>query len=196
MVSGSASLPVNTFNKWQEITGHTLLERFGMTEIGMGLTNPYADEEKRIPGHVGYPFPEVEAALLDLDSNEVHHDMDKEGELLIKSPCMFDRYLNNEQATLESFHECNSSGKWFKTGDCALSSSEHDGAFRILGRLSQDIIKKQGYKISALELESTLSQHPIVKEAAVISVPHEEYDEEIVAYIVLKQSNQAGHSEA
>lgn len=185
MVSGSAALPVDSMLRWKEITGHTLLERFGMTEIGMAISNPYFDVEQRIPGHVGHPFPGVKARLLDLDSNELHEDFDKEGELLIRSNCMFSRYHNNEEITKNSFFTDGSGNEWFKTGDVALKSSEHDGAFRILGRLSQDIIKKQGFKISALELESSLSLHKSVNECAVIGVPNEEYGEEIVAFIAL-----------
>jgi malonyl-CoA/methylmalonyl-CoA synthetase len=83
MVSGSASLPQMTMQRWKEISGHTLLERFGMTEVGMALTNPYADKEKRLPGHVGYPFPGVKSTLLDLDTNELHNNVGQEGELLL-----------------------------------------------------------------------------------------------------------------
>ena len=61
--------------RWKEITGHTLLERFGMTEVGMALTNPYSDHDKRLAGHVGYPFPGVKSALLDLDTNEIHNNI-------------------------------------------------------------------------------------------------------------------------
>lgn len=72
-----------------------------MTEIGMALTNPY--EGKRIPGYVGTPFPGVEAAFLDPETNEIHNNADTEGELLIKSKCMFDRYLDKPEATEKTF---------------------------------------------------------------------------------------------
>jgi len=194
MVSGSAALPVKSFDRWKEITGHTLLERYGMTEIGMGITNPYQGE--RTPGFVGYPFPNVQTTFRDLETDELHSDHDREGELFIKSDTMFDRYYNNEDATADSFHIDAESNRWFKTGDCAISVSEQEGAFKILGRLSQDIIKKQGYKISALELESTMSQHESVNECAVISVPHPEFDEEIVAFVVLKAGSVLSEAEA
>ena len=67
MVSGSASLPEKVMGQWESITGHQLLERFGMTEIGMGLTNPYS--AYKLPGSVGYPFPKVQAVLRDLNTN-------------------------------------------------------------------------------------------------------------------------------
>lgn len=186
MVSGSSALPIASFEKWREITGHTLLERFGMTEIGMALTNPYEDVNGRLPGFVGHPFPGVEAALLDLETNEIHHDQDREGELLIKSNCMFSRYYNNEQATSGSFIPDGQGGQWFKTGDCVVKSSQNNGAYKILGRLSLDIIKHKGYKLSGLEIENALASHPQVRESAVIGVPHPDYGEEVVAYVVLK----------
>ena len=76
MVSGSAPLPEKTLSRWKEITGFTLLERFGMTEVGMALTNPYNDESMRLPGYVGKPFPGVSTALLDQESGSIHSNTD------------------------------------------------------------------------------------------------------------------------
>ena len=120
MVSGSAALPVRSFEKWKEITGLTLLERYGMTEIGMALTNPYEPVEDRLPRFVGSPFPGVEAAIYDDDKNEVVHEAGTEGELLIRSPSMFDRYLNRAEATEKSFIQDSEGKEWFMTGDCAV----------------------------------------------------------------------------
>lgn len=137
MASGSSPLTIKTMNRWKEITGHTLLERYGMTEFGMGLTNSYEDAEARIAGHVGHPFPGVTAGIFNPETGLVHQDMDSEGELLIQSPTMFDRYLDAPEATDESFFSDKATGqKWFKTGDCAIRSSEHDGSYKILGRFS------------------------------------------------------------
>jgi malonyl-CoA/methylmalonyl-CoA synthetase len=72
MVSGSAPLPEKFMSRWKEITGHTLLERFGMTELGMALTNPYKEVKGRLPGHVGNPFPGVKASIFDHETNSVH----------------------------------------------------------------------------------------------------------------------------
>ena len=135
MVSGSAPLAEGAMARWKEITDHTLLERYGMTEIGMGLTNPYSDKDKRLPGHVGHPFPNVTAALLDADTNQIHNELGKEGELLIQSPCMFDRYLDNPEATEETFVTLGDQ-KWFKTGDMAVQPEESEGAYKIMGRIS------------------------------------------------------------
>ena len=111
-------------------------------------------------------------------------DTDKQGELLIRSKSMFDRYLGKPEATKESFFTDQSGNKWFKTGDCVTIDSK--GSYRIEGRLSQDIIKKGGYKISALEIEAVLLQHPDVKEVCVYGIPDERYGEEIAALAVGK----------
>ena len=102
MVSGSAALPVPVLDRWRKISGHTLLERYGMTETGMVLTNPYEPASDRIPSYVGKPFPGIDVAILD-DNGEVHHDDSTEGELIIKSPSLFDRYLDNPEATEATF---------------------------------------------------------------------------------------------
>lgn len=162
-----------------------------MTELGMALTNSYKDETQRIPGFVGHPFPGVQAKILDADTNEIHEDFDREGELLLKSTSMFSRYYNNEEATAKSFKD-----GWFLTGDQAVRSSKHNGSYKILGRLSMDIIKKQAYKISALELEHSLTDHPDVNEVGVVGVPHEEFGEEIVAYVVLHKNSKLTASNA
>jgi len=125
MVSGSAALPEKSFEKWRDITGLTLLERYGMTEIGMALTNPYEPVEARRPRFVGAPFPGVEAAIMDNETSEVHQDLGREGELLIRSPSMFSRYLNRPEATEASFTEDATGKKWFMTGDYAVQDEEN-----------------------------------------------------------------------
>jgi len=132
---------------------------------------------------------------MDLESGEIHKDHDKKGEILIRSTQCFDRYLNNEEATAASFTEGPDGQKWFKTGDYGRFVNEKDGSTQILGRISQDMIIKQGYNVSALELESNLMQVEAVQECAVIGVPHEKYGEEIVAFIVLKPGQNASAKE-
>ena len=117
MVSGSAALPEKSFEKWRDITGVTLLERYGMTEIGMALTNPYEPVEARRPRFVGSPFPGVEAAIMDNATSEVHQDLDREGGKLIRGPSMVSSYLDRPEATEESFAEDATGKKWFLTGD-------------------------------------------------------------------------------
>uniref|UniRef100_F6W7N8 Acyl-CoA synthetase family member 3, mitochondrial n=1 Tax=Ciona intestinalis TaxID=7719 RepID=F6W7N8_CIOIN len=176
MVSGSASLPLSIMQKWKSITGHTLLERYGMTEFGMGLTNPY--KGKRIPGYVGLPFPNVEAKI----AASQEGTSDESGELLIKSKSIFQKYWNNNKATKESFVDVG----WFKTGDIAVFE---DGMFRIVGRSSVDIIKSGGFKLSALDVERVLLEHDHVEEASVLGVPDDTWGQKVVAVIKLTQNS-------
>ena len=173
MVSGSAALPVSVLETWKDISGHTLLERYGMTEIGMGLGNPYAGERR--PGHVGIPFPGVQLRLVDEAGTEV--SAGQPGEIQIKSPTVFKEYWRKQEATQEAFAD-----GWFKTGDSAVLN---DGYYRILGRNSVDIIKSGGYKISALQIEEVLRTHPLINECAVVGLPNEEWGEVIGACLVL-----------
>ncbi|TNV79998.1 hypothetical protein FGO68_gene16782 [Halteria grandinella] len=193
MVAGSASLPGPTLEEWQSISGQRLLERYGMTEIGMGISNPLYGS--RIQGHMGYALPGVKCALRDLESGEIFWDSEtaenklssgREGELYIKSPCMFDRYINKPEASRETFTE----DGWFKTGDCAIVNQidEKSGMFKHLGRLSQDIIKKGGYKLSALEIEGTILEHPSVSEIVVVGIPDDKHGQEVAAIILFHKS--------
>ena len=173
-ISGSAACPVKLFNQWKELTGQILLERYGMTEIGMGISNPY-DAERRA-GHVGEPLPGVEAQLFDEDDNLITEE-NTPGEIRIKGDNVFLEYWDNEKATIESFKD-----GWFCTGDVAVLD---DGYYRIMGRSSIDIIKSGGYKLSALEIEGVLLTHPSVSEVAVIGVEDETWGESVLAFIGL-----------
>lgn len=173
MVSGSAALPENVLEKWRKISGQTLLERYGMTEIGMGLTNPYRGERRA--GHVGNPFKGVEIRLVDQQLRDVPKG--EAGEILIKGPSVFDEYWNKPQATREAF----TADGWFKTGDMAIFNN---GSYKILGRTSVDIIKSGGYKISALEIEEVLRSYPDIRDCAVVGLPDEEWGEVVVAALV------------
>ena len=99
MVSGSAALPVSTLNRWREISGHTLLERYGMTEIGMALSNPL--EGERVPGSVGTPLPGVEVQLVDEHGEAVAPDTP--GEIEVRGPGVFKEYWGKPEATQQSF---------------------------------------------------------------------------------------------
>ncbi|MBV9775321.1 MAG: acyl-CoA synthetase, partial [Gemmatimonadetes bacterium] len=138
MVSGSAALPVQTLERWREISGHVLLERYGMTELGMALSNPLRGERR--PGYVGTPLPGVEVRLVDEDGNPVPPGMP--GEVEVRGPNVFLEYWRRPEATAASFRD-----GWFRTGDVGVLE---DGSYRLLGRSSVDIIKTGGYKVSAL----------------------------------------------
>lgn len=173
MVSGSAALPIPVLERWRELSGHTLLERFGMTEIGMGLSNPLRGE--RVPGEVGRPLPGVEARLV--DDAGVPLGEGTPGEIQIKGPTVFSQYWERPEATAEAFTD----DGWFRTGDTAVVEN---GRYRILGRSSVDILKSGGEKISALEIEDVLLRHDAVAEAAVVGIDDEEWGQRVVAVIV------------
>lgn len=173
MVSGSAALPVPTLERWEEITGQRLLERYGMTEIGMGLSNPLNGERR--PGHVGRPLPGVELRLVDDDGTPV--EAGEAGEIQVRGPAVFGEYWQRPEATAEAFTD----DGWFRTGDRAV---ERDGAFRILGRMSVDILKTGGEKVSALEIEDVLRSHPGVRDCAVVGVPDPDWGERVCGAVV------------
>jgi len=173
MVSGSAALPVSTLERWREITGHTLLERYGMTEIGMALSNPYQGE--RIPGTVGAPLPQVQVRLVDESGSAVAEGTP--GEIEVRGATVFSEYWQRPEATREAFRD-----GWFRTGDTAVMEN---GVYRILGRTNIDILKTGGHKVSALEIEESLREHPAIRECAVVGLPDPEWGERVCAALVL-----------
>lgn len=173
MVCGSAALPVSIMEKWKLISGHTLLERYGMTEIGMGISNPYYGERRA--GFVGKPLPGVSVRVVDENYNDIVGE--EPGEILIKGANVFTSYWQKADETEKAF----TPDGWFKTGDMCVIE---DGYYKIIGRSSVDIIKSGGYKISALEIEEVLRTHELVKDCAVVALPDEEWGEKIVAAIV------------
>ena len=176
MVSGSAALPVSTLERWKEISDHTLLERYGMTEIGMALSNPYRGE--RVPGSVGTPLPSVEVQLVSEDGEVV--EPGTPGEIEVRGPSVFKEYWGKPDATRDAFRD-----GWFRTGDTAVVEN---GVYRILGRTNIDILKTGGHKVSALEIEEALRKHPAVAECAVVGVPDPEWGERVAAAVVLNDS--------
>ena len=177
MVSGSAALPVSTLERWKEITGHTLLERYGMTEIGMALSNPYRGE--RVPGSVGTPLPRVAVQLVSERGEPV--EPGALGEIEVRGPSVFKEYWGKPEATRDAFRD-----GWFRTGDTAIVES---GVYRILGRTNIDILKTGGHKVSALEIEEALREHPAVAECAVVGVPDPEWGERVAAAVVLNDGD-------
>lgn len=264
MVSGSAPLTPNVFNNWYRLTGHKLLERYGMTEIGMALSNPYIENEKykREIGTVGYPLPGVEIKLVNFQNDEMNtlvhvkgkvnegpwsdsgsgdflHLFNREdsesaseallknissskpierpsiddmiedeervidvdspfdplipkepvvGEIIIQGPTVFKQYYNKVDETYNEFVDID----WFKTGDTALYDK---GIFKIQGRTSVDIIKSGGYKISALDVENCLIEHPNIVDCAVIGLPDEKWGEKVVSLVVIDKGKEFGHSD-
>jgi malonyl-CoA/methylmalonyl-CoA synthetase len=175
MVSGSAALPASLHARWTELTGQALLERYGMTEIGMALSNPLVGERR--PGAVGVPLPGVSVRLVGDDGGVITGE-DEPGEIQVRGAGVFAQYWDRPDATRESFD-----GDWFRTGDIAVVER---GYYRIMGRRSIDIIKSGGYKLSALEIEAALLEHPAIAECAVIGVPDATWGELVVAVVVAR----------
>lgn len=193
MVSGSAPLPSTLFSRWEQITGHKLLERYGMSEIGMALSNPLNGERK--PGFVGQPLPGVnvrivkdDIILLEGDSknikivNLVKHDSNEgcDGDLQIKGKNVFKEYWRKPESTKKEFTE----DGWFKTGDTVNFVND---SFKILGRTSIDIIKTGGYKVSALFVETIMLQNKVIKDIAVVGLPDSTWGQRIGALIVIDE---------
>ena len=180
MVSGSAALPVGVLERWREITGHVLLERYGMTEIGMALSNSI-DGERR-PGFVGAPLPRVDVRLRDESGDEV--PAGQPGEIQVKGPGVFLEYWGRGDASASAFVD-----GWFRTGDIAVCEG---GMYRILGRSSVDIIKTGGYKVSALEVEEVLREHPDVSDCAVVGIDDPEWGERVSVAVVSRSGGPIG----
>jgi len=176
MVSGSAALPASVHEQWTALTGQKLLERYGMTEIGMALSNPLHGERR--PGAVGQALPGVEVRLK-AESGEIIVGEDTPGEIQVRGPNVFTEYWGKPAATAECFEP----DGWFRTGDMAVRET---GYYRIMGRLSVDIIKSGGYKLSALEIEAALLEHPDIAECAVIGLADDTWGEAVSAAVVTK----------
>jgi malonyl-CoA/methylmalonyl-CoA synthetase len=164
--------------KWAVISGHRLLERYGMTEIGMAISNPYNGERKA--GHIGQALPNVEIRLVDEENNVVLQG--EAGEIQIKGANVFQEYWQKKEATENTF----TADGWFKSGDVALDEA---GYYKILGRSSIDIIKSGGYKISALEIEEVLRTHSAIDDCSVVGIDNEEWGELVVAAIIVNDNS-------
>ncbi|MGV1008668.1 MAG: acyl-CoA synthetase [Dermatophilaceae bacterium] len=176
LVSGSAALPVPVFDRLRELTGHEVAERYGMTETLITVA-ARADGPKRA-GCVGYPLAGVTTRLRDEQDGPVPHDGQTLGRLQVRGPTLFEGYLGRPAETAAAWTE----DGWFRTGDVAVV--DPDGAHRIVGRESVDLIKSGGYRIGAGEIEAVLLGHPGVAECAVLGVADDDLGQRIVAVIV------------
>lgn len=190
-VCGSAALPVPQFESFRALSGHRILERWGMSEVGMGLSNPYRPEEKRIPGYVGKEMPGIQVKIVDLDSAVAGKgDLqalppDTPGDLIVRGASVFKMYWG--AAAPKTATEFTPDG-WFITGDVAVYDSQVD-SYKILGRKSVDVIKSGGYKISALEIERDLLSSTYFSEAVVLGIPDDTWGEVVAAMVVLKKNH-------
>jgi malonyl-CoA/methylmalonyl-CoA synthetase len=173
-VSGSAPLSPQAFEEFERLFGERILERYGMTETVMNLTNPYDGERK--PGTVGVPFPGQEARVVDVKSREPL-SAGEVGEIEVRGPHVFAGYWNRPDATEESFDE----DGWFRTGD--LGYVDEGGYFTISGR-AKELIISGGYNVYPREVEEVIEGCPGVSEVAVVGLPDPEYGERVVAAVV------------
>ncbi|MCU0968885.1 MAG: malonyl-CoA synthase [Rubrivivax sp.] len=174
-VSGSAPLLIETFEAWRGRTGHTILERYGMSETVMLTSNPYRPESARRGGTVGPPLPGVELRVRDdkgrpLPAGEI-------GGIEVKGPNVFKGYWRMPEKTADEF----TTDLFFKTGD--VGRIDEDGYVTIVGR-SKDLVITGGYNVYPAEVEGVINELPGVAESAVVGVPHPDFGEGVVAVVV------------
>jgi len=173
-VSGSAPLAAQVLEDFRVLFGHTILERYGMSETLMNLSNPYVGERRA--GTVGFPLPGVSIRLLDPEGNSARDG--ETGEIHLRGANVFSGYWNRPEATQEAFRD-----GWFRTGDLAIRSP--DGYYTLVGRRS-DLIISGGFNIYPREIEEFLAEQPEIAEAAVVGVPDRVRGEAPVAYVVVR----------
>jgi len=177
-ISGSAPLLPETFQEFRKRTGHTILERYGMTEGNMFTSNPY-DGERRA-GTVGFPLPGVTLRIVDEENMPV--EPEAVGEIQVKGKSIFRGYWNMPEKTREEF----TADGFFKTGD--LGKIDKDGYISIVGR-AKDLVISGGLNIYPKEIEEMIDALPGVLESAVIGVPHPDFGEAVVAVVVRRKDN-------
>jgi malonyl-CoA/methylmalonyl-CoA synthetase len=174
-VSGSAPLLIETFEAFRERSGHTILERYGMSETLMLTSNPYRPESARRGGTVGLPLPGVGVRVHDDKGRPL--PAGETGGIEVKGPNVFKGYWRMPEKTADEF----TPDLWFKTGD--LGRFDADGYLTIVGR-SKDLIISGGYNVYPAEVEGYLNELPGVAESAVFGVPHPDFGEAVVAVLV------------
>ncbi|HYF18475.1 MAG TPA: malonyl-CoA synthase, partial [Ramlibacter sp.] len=177
-ISGSAPLLLETFNEWRERTGHTILERYGMSETIMLTSNPYdAKDGERRGGTVGFPLPGVGLRIVDDAGQPV--PAGEIGGIQVRGPNVFKGYWRMPEKTAEDF----TADGWFKTGD--VGRVDERGYVTIVGR-SKDLIISGGYNVYPAEVEGYLNELPGVAESALVGVPHPDFGEVGVAVVIAK----------
>ncbi|MCB0044017.1 MAG: AMP-binding protein [Caldilineaceae bacterium] len=185
MTSGSDRLPDDVFLAYQETFGHTLLERYGMSETGMNLSNPLAGERR--VGSVGLPLPGVEARIVHPETEAPLAD-DEVGEVQIRGPHVCKGYWRQPDKTVAAF----TADGWLRTGDMGTRSS--DGYFTLKGR-AKDLIISGGYNIYPPEVELVLAEHPAIAASAVIGCPDAEWGERVTALVIVRPDAQVSEEE-
>ncbi len=182
-ISGSAPLLIETFKEWQERTGHTILERYGMSETTMLTSNPYGADERfggqseRRGSTVGFPLPGVDLQVADDTGKQVQ--VGEVGNIQVRGPNIFQGYWRMPEKTAEEF----TADGWFKTGD--VGKQDERGYVSIVGR-SKDLIISGGYNVYPAEIEGYINELPGVAESALVGVPHPDFGEVGVAVVIPK----------
>ena len=176
ITSGSDGLPERLGERWKQITGKIPLERYGMSEVGVALSNPLHGERRA--QSCGPALPGVDVRIVGSDGKDVADG--QAGEVWVRGPCVFKGYDRNEEETQKSFRD-----GWFLTGDTATWLP---GRYvKLLGRTSVDILKSGGYKLSAIEIQTLFRQHAAVAEVAVVGLPDEEWGHLVVAAVIPRE---------
>ena len=185
-ISGSAPLLIETFNQWRERTGHTILERYGMSETVMLTSNPYGadrrfnNQDERRGGTVGFPLPGVDVRVCDdqdqpLDTGEI-------GGIQVRGPNVFKGYWKMPEKTAQEF----TADGFFRTGD--VGKIDQRGYITIVGR-SKDLIISGGYNVYPAEIESVINDMSGIVESAVVGVPHSDFGEVGVAVVIRQRDS-------
>jgi malonyl-CoA/methylmalonyl-CoA synthetase len=184
-VCGSAPLPGHILTSFEEKYGHRILERYGMSETLMNISNPY--EGERRPGSVGFPLPGISVRVVDDEGHDVPDGA--VGELLVRGPNVFAGYWRQPEATAQAFLPPGVASGWFRTGDLAERAA--DGYFTLRGRRN-DLIISGGFNIYPREIEELLLEYPGVHDAVVCGQPDKRRGEIPVAYLVSDRSIDPG----
>jgi long-chain acyl-CoA synthetase len=183
--SGGSAMPVEVMRAFEDAFGCKVLEGYGLSETSPVASFNHPDRERK-PGSIGTPIEGVEMKVVDDDGNEVPQG--EPGEILIRGHNVMKGYWNRPEATAEAI----SDDGWFATGD--MATIDEDGYFFIVDR-KKDLIIRGGYNVYPREIEEVIYEHPAVREAAVVGVPHEELGEEVGAAVALKEGEQASEDE-
>jgi long-chain acyl-CoA synthetase len=187
-VSGSAPLPVEVINSFEEKTGSIILEAFGMTESSPAThVNPLGEGKRKV-GSVGTPLPDTECKVVSLEDGETEVPVGEPGEMLVRGPQVMTGYHNMPSETASTLTEDN----WLRTGD--IVKMDEDGFFYIVDRI-KDMIISGGFNVYPRDIDEVLFGHPKIQEACSIGIPHATRGEQIKAFIVLVEGACADEKE-